>query len=127
MGTEPLSQPAAHAGSGAQGNSPPGSGAATIDEDEELEPSTIVGWANVSRDGGLAAARNVAGHTRHGIGNYEIVMKKRSLQSCNPIATLHSAGFISVNAGPLPNSLSVEIRNRFGVPTDAGFYLRVAC
>jgi hypothetical protein len=69
----------------------------------------------------------VVGNVRRGVGDYEIALKKHSLQTCTFNATLHGAGFIAANFGPLPNSVSVEIRNRYGVLTDAGFHLVVMC
>jgi hypothetical protein len=69
----------------------------------------------------------VVGNVRHGVGEYEIVLKKHSLQSCTFNTTLSGAGFIAANPGPLPNSVSVEIRNRYGVLNDASFRLLVVC
>jgi hypothetical protein len=81
----------------------------------------------VNHDGNLAGARNIAGNVRHGIGDYEIVFKKPSLQSCTYNATLHGVGLVSVNAGAQPNSLSVEVRNHHGVLMDAAFHLSAVC
>jgi autotransporter adhesin len=120
-------RPASSRDSEANGGSAHNAGDAARGDDDDLEPSIVVGWANVRADGTLSRARNVVGNARRGIGDYEIVLKKRSLESCNVNATLHSAGFVSVNPGSLPNSLLVEIRNRYGVLTDAGFHLRVVC
>jgi autotransporter adhesin len=100
---------------------------ATIDDEESLEPSTIVGWANVGHDGGLSGSRNITGNARHGIGNYEIVFKKVSLGRCTYNATLAGIGLVSVAAGSLANSLKVETRNHNGVLTDTGFYLMAVC
>jgi hypothetical protein len=114
------------ANGGAVHDAAPG-GAAAQDGDDDLEPSVVVGWANVSHDGTLSRARNVVGNVRHGVGEYEIVLKKHSLQSCTFNTTLSGAGFIAANPGPLPNSVSVEIRNRYGVLNDASFRLLVVC
>jgi autotransporter adhesin len=96
-------------------------------ESEVLEPSTIVGWAKVSHDGKVTGSRNIVGNARHGVGNYEIVLKQASLQQCTYNATLHGMGFVAVSDGSLPNSLKIEIRNHYGTPVDAAFHLMVVC
>jgi autotransporter adhesin len=94
---------------------------------DALEPSTIVGWANVNRDGTLSAARNIAGNARHGIGDYEIAFRKIAPGRCTYSATLAGVGFVAVKAGPEANSLKVETRNHYGVLTDLSFYLMAVC
>jgi autotransporter adhesin len=111
-------------------SSPRGSGntgQAAAGDEEALEPSTIVGWANVSHDGTLSGSRNIAGNARHGVGDYEIVFKKTSLLRCSYNATLAGGGVASVKVGPLANSLKVETRNHYGVLTDSAFYLMAVC
>jgi hypothetical protein len=95
--------------------------------DEDLEPSTIVGWANVNPDGALSGARNITGHARRSAGSYEIVFKKIASNRCTYNATLAGIGLVSVTAGSLANSLKVETRNHNGVLTDTGFYLMAVC
>jgi hypothetical protein len=96
-------------------------------ESRELEPRTIVGWANVKRDGALSRSRNITGSTRHAAGEYEIAFVKASLRHCTFNATLSGFGFVSVQAGPLASSLKVETRNHYGVLSDAAFYLMAVC
>jgi autotransporter adhesin len=103
--------------------SAPSSGSA----EESLEPSTIVGWAKVSRDGKLKESRNIVAQTRRAAGEYEIVFKHASLAHCVYNATLHQAGFVSVEVGAQPNILDVETRNHYGVLSDLAFHLMAAC
>ncbi len=102
-------------------------GQATVGVEDALEPSTIVGWANVSHDGALSGARNIAGNAHHGIGDYEIAFKKASLLRCTYHATPAGIGIVTVKPGPLANSIRVETRNNFGALTDAAFYLMAVC
>jgi autotransporter adhesin len=110
----------------ASGNSAITTQSAGVREDA-LEPSTIVGWANVRHDGAVSSSRNIIGNTRHGIGEYEVAFKKSSLRQCTYNATLAGVGFISVKAGPLPNSLKVETRNHYGVLMDTAFTVTAVC
>jgi hypothetical protein len=103
------------------------SAATAAASDEDLEPSTIVGWANVNPDGAVSGSRNIAGHARHSAGSYEIVFKRIASNRCTYNATLAGIGLVSVTAGSLANSLKVETRNHNGVLTDTGFYLMAVC
>jgi hypothetical protein len=94
---------------------------------EELESSTIVGWANAKADGTLSGSRNIIGTARHSTGEYEISFKKSSLRRCTYNATLAGVGFISVKAGSQANSLRVETRNHYGVLSDASFQVMAVC
>jgi hypothetical protein len=110
-----------------QANSPTGQSATAAASDEDLEPSTIVGWANVNPDGAVSGSRNITGHARRSAGSYEIVFKKIASNRCTYNATLAGIGLVSVTAGSLANSLKVETRNHNGVLTDTGFYLMAVC
>jgi hypothetical protein len=117
---------AAPAGAGGSDRQRTASLSAAATGEDAIEPSIIVGWANVGHDGTLAAARNVAGHSRHGVGEYEIAFRQASLKGCTFNATLNGPGFAAVNpAGP--NRVSVQTRNHYGVLTDAAFYLMAVC
>jgi len=94
---------------------------------DAIEPSSIVGWANVNRDGTLSASRNVAGNMRHGVGDYEIAFRNLLPGRCSYSATLAGIGFVAVKAGPEANRLKVETRNHYGVLTDLSFYLLAVC
>jgi hypothetical protein len=100
---------------------------AAASSDEDLEPSTIVGWANVNPDGAVSGSRNITGHARRSAGSYEIVFRKIASNRCTYNATLAGVGLVSVTAGSLANSLKVETRNHNGVLTDTGFYLMAVC
>ncbi|MPZ56690.1 MAG: hypothetical protein GEU91_09390 [Rhizobiales bacterium] len=113
-------------GSNALGNAR-SAGRAAAERSDELEPSTIVGWANVMGDGALTRSRNIADSVRHGAGEYEIVFAKTSLRRCTYNATLSGVGFISVKAGSVANGLQVETRNHYGVLSDAAFHLMAVC
>jgi hypothetical protein len=91
-----------------------------------LDQSAIAGWANVNRDGTLAASRNVGGHARHAVGEYEIAFEQ-PLRSCTYHATLSDIGFVSVKPGPEANSLNVQTRDYHGALTDVGFALIIVC
>jgi autotransporter adhesin len=118
-----------HSGSGTQAGAEPASGhnRPVTGRSEDIEPSTVVGWAKMKHDGSLVASRNVVGHARQGIGVYEIAFKTQSLAQCVYNATLHGAGLVSVNEGSLPNSLKVETRNHLGIPADLAFHLTATC
>ena len=78
--------------------------ATAAEASEELEPSIIVGWANVNPDGTLLAARNIADNARQGTGKYEVVFKKASLRKCTYNATLAGAGVVSVKPALRPTA-----------------------
>jgi hypothetical protein len=103
------------------------SAATAAASEEDLESSTIVGWANVSPDGAVSGSRNITGHARHSAGSYEIVFKKIASNRCTYNATLAGIGLVSVTTGSLANSLKVETRSHNGVLTDTGFYLMAVC
>jgi trimeric autotransporter adhesin len=102
-------------------------GAAAAPDAEELEPSSIVGWANLRRDGSVSRWRNVTGSVRYEAGEYEIAFSKSSLEDCTFNVNRSGHGSVSVEPGSLPNSIRIETRNHYGVLSDAAFYVMAVC
>lgn len=79
------------------------------------------------KDGSLITARNIVANAHDGVGKYEIAFKKRLLGQWTFHADLNMPGFVTVNTGPLPNSVTLESRNHYGLLTDFPFQLMAAC
>ena len=118
----------AHAGNASRPQAAaPSSDAAAAGPTGELQPSAIVGWANIEADGTIAGGRNTIAAVRQAQGDYEVTFTRASLRNCTYNVELATIGFTAVRAGESTNSVRVETRNHHGARMDAAFYLMAVC